>query len=314
MYMTASMCAATVGWNSLTLAKSEEKKDTIIFISKEENEIPSKAKIVLKSIEEDRGPLLQNGDINWACGCIEREVVGPCNVEFRKWRELIHLYPLEKDADFSSMDPEVRNDFNEIMEKYILCTLKYPVYYKSALLEEERLELETAQIRLMQEEKKKQEEKEANKRHFGKDEVVFLTEAENSIPSTVEIPSREIEEFRDPLLPNGEINWSCTCIEHEVMGPCNVQFRSFYQYMHDQKRNEAEIGDAENDLKTEENIQVQAKLHSLMLDFFQCAKANTVYYAKLFKELSSSEDKTEKDIDEKDATVKDTTDNDKTER
>jgi len=31
--------------------------------------------------------------------------------------------------------------------------------------------------------------------------------------------------FSERLLPNGDLNWSCRCIEKLVCSPCNVEFR-----------------------------------------------------------------------------------------
>ena len=72
------------------------------------------------------GPLLPNGDLNWACTCIEREVVGPCNVQFRKFRQFIHDHGTDLDYDDNE---ELQLEMFEVVKTFLDCNKKYPLYY-----------------------------------------------------------------------------------------------------------------------------------------------------------------------------------------
>lgn len=277
-----SAAAVTVAATAAGVSKSKktsDEKDEIVFLSKEENSVPSKAKIIMHEVVENRDPILPNGDINWGCLCIEKDIVGPCNIEFRKLREYMHVNNVK--YDFENFDEEKRIEFDKLFEDYIICTMDYPVYYEDSLLDEEKQEMKKAEELKKEEEKKKQQEKEANHRHFGKDEVVFLTKEENSIPSKAFIPKVAVEENRDPVLPNGEINWACTCIEKDVVGPCNIEFREFRKFVQENRNR--------ND---DEEISDEGRY--IIGSFLTCIRNSPVYYKGV---LSKDDDDNNDDDD-----------------
>ena len=96
--------------------------------------------------------------------------------------------------------------------------------------------------------------------------------------------------FSAPVFPNGDLNWSCTCIERDVIGPCNIEFRAFRQYIHDRRDNE------DPDEIPEE--QEMMKLHGLIRGFLTCTKKHPVYYGDLLKSMNKS-DETDSDFDKK---------------
>ncbi|KAG8181658.1 hypothetical protein JTE90_017016 [Oedothorax gibbosus] len=65
---------------------------------------------------------------------------------------------------------------------------------------------------------------------FGKDKVMFLTEADLKGPSSIVLP--EPEEPRGLMLPNGDINWGCPCLGNAAIGPCSVEFRESLSCFH----------------------------------------------------------------------------------
>ena len=109
------------------------------------------------------GPILPNGDINWACSCIERSVIGPCGPEFRAMRQFIHDIDYSKD----NLTEEKQKEFDNILEAYFLCTMDNPVYYKSEMLEEERAEYEEMEKMKKQREQTRLENWKRNFRRFG---------------------------------------------------------------------------------------------------------------------------------------------------
>ncbi|KAH3846729.1 hypothetical protein DPMN_089032 [Dreissena polymorpha] len=164
-------------------------------------------------------------------------------------------------------------DHPVLMEEYIACTMDHPVYYKHMLLPEELEDLGIDAHILEQASLKQELERQENTRAYGKDLVVFLTETENKIPSTVKIPKHtDLEEYRDPLFPDGTINWACGCIEKEVVGPCNVQFRAFRQFFHDSEG-----------YKDDMPIAKQKELEEIVTNFLECTKSHPVYYESLLK-------------------------------
>lgn len=64
----------------------------------------------------------------------------------------------------------------------------------------------------------------------GKDQVVFTTKEDQSIPSTVELPP--VEPQTGLLMPNGDINWNCPCLGGMATGPCGVEFREAFSCFH----------------------------------------------------------------------------------
>lgn len=280
-----SAAATVVGLKQGTNAKGW-LKDEIFYLSEEENQVPSRAKIFQKEVEENRGPILSNGDLNWGCRCIEREVIGPCNLEFRPLRQMIH------DCDYSreKMTDQEKERFDEVLENYILCTMEHPLYYRESLTEEEKKDLEEEERKENERKENEKRRKEANKRIKGKDTIVFLTRAENKIPSQAKIEQKQVTEYRSPVYPNGDLNWACTCIERDVIGPCNIEFRAFRQYIHDRKD-----GEDPDEMPEEEDL---LKLHGLIRNFLACTKKHPVYYGDLIKSVTKS-DETDSDFDKK---------------
>ncbi|XP_045163084.2 uncharacterized protein LOC123527583 [Mercenaria mercenaria] len=278
------LSAAAVTATATSLSKSKRKldgKDEILFMSKEDNAVPSTAKIVMQEIGENRDPVLSNGDLNWACACIERDVIGPCNVEFRNLREFMHVQNIKDDIE--AFDAEMKEKFDRLFEDFIICTMDHPVYYEDSMLDEEREEIKKKEEKEKELEERKRKEKEANRRHFGKDEVVFITKEENSKPSTVMIPKVQVEENRGPVLPNGEINWACTCIEKDVVGPCNIEFREFRAFVA-----------AHRNVK--DDTEIPEKGRTIIGNFIGCVRNNPVYYSSLLSK--DQDDDEENDIDE----------------
>lgn len=272
---TAVTAAAATGASVSRKVVDAGKGDQILFLSREDNAVPSKALIVQQEITENRDPILPDGSLNWACSCIEKDVVGPCNVEFRALRQFMHDKDIKEDLE--EFSPEVRQKFDRLFEAYILCTMDNPVYYKDMLLEEEKEDIERNERQKKEAEEKKKMEKEQNTKKFGKDTVVFLTMEENKQPSSVLIPKVQVEENRSPLLPNGDINWSCTCIEKDVVGPCNIEFRRFRQFVHDNRNRK-------------EDAQFSEKERNIIGDFIACIKQNPEYYASFFSKDDDDED------------------------
>ncbi|XP_060565233.1 uncharacterized protein LOC132724396 [Ruditapes philippinarum] len=265
------LSAAAVTATVTNADKSRRKKigkDEIFFLSKEDNAVPTKAKIIMQEIEENRDPVLKNGDVNWACACIEKDVIGPCNEEFRKVRQFIHVNDFNDDID--NLDAVLRGNFDNLLEDYIVCTMDHPVYYADTMLDEEKEQIRKNKEKEKEEEERRKKEREANHRKFGKDEVVFLTKEENSIPSKVMIPKVEVEENRLPVLPNGEINWGCTCIEKDVVGPCNLEFREFRSFVAKHRN-----------VKDDSDIPMIGR--EIITNFIACVRANPVFYSFLSK-------------------------------
>lgn len=67
-------------------------------------------------------------------------------------------------------------------------------------------------------------------RKEGKDEIIFATAADHSIPSTVKLP--EPEPSPGLILPSGEINWNCPCLGGMATGPCGLEFREAFSCFH----------------------------------------------------------------------------------
>merc|ERR1711915_567386 len=64
-----------------------------------------------------------------------------------------------------------------------------------------------------------------------KHKVVFLSEEEAKVPSTVQLGEAE-DGPPGLILPNGEINWNCPCLEGMAVGPCGVEFREAFSCFH----------------------------------------------------------------------------------
>ncbi|XP_052273196.1 uncharacterized protein LOC127873384 isoform X2 [Dreissena polymorpha] len=250
-------------------------KDRVVFLPKAVNDAPSKANLKMTFTDKENrdDPVLPTGELNWNCKCIERDVIGPCNTTYRPLAQLMHDHKIKDNLADGDLQTEVKVEFDRLMEEYIACTMDHPVYYKHMLLPEELEDLGIDAHILEQASLKQELERQENTRAYGKDLVVFLTETENKIPSTVKIPKHtDLEEYRDPLFPDGTINWACGCIEKEVVGPCNVQFRAFRQFFHDSEG-----------YKDDMPIAKQKELEEIVTNFLECTKSHPVYYESLLK-------------------------------
>jgi len=66
-----------------------------------------------------------------------------------------------------------------------------------------------------------------------KDKVLFLSEEDAKVPSTVILPEPSEEDGpHGPIFPNGEINWNCPCFGDMAVGPCGVEFRAAFECFH----------------------------------------------------------------------------------
>ena len=84
------------------------------------------------------------------------------------------------------------------------------------------------------------------------------------------------------MLPNGEINWACTCIERDVVGPCNVEFREFRAFVKENRN-----------LKDDSEIPVKGT--EIIANFITCVRANPMYYSLY---LSKDDDDDENNADD----------------
>uniref|UniRef100_A0A5S6QY94 CHCH domain-containing protein n=1 Tax=Trichuris muris TaxID=70415 RepID=A0A5S6QY94_TRIMR len=76
----------------------DSSKDKVIFVTKEQQEIPLRPDVAALSIsvdDDEPGPVLPNGDINWNCPCLGDMVAGPCGYEFRQAFGCFHLSKAE---------------------------------------------------------------------------------------------------------------------------------------------------------------------------------------------------------------------------
>ncbi|XP_022199842.1 mitochondrial intermembrane space import and assembly protein 40-B [Nilaparvata lugens] len=64
----------------------------------------------------------------------------------------------------------------------------------------------------------------------GKDVIIFATEEDHAIPSTVTLPDPEPQPGL--ILADGSINWNCPCLGGMATGPCGVQFREAFSCFH----------------------------------------------------------------------------------
>ncbi|WAR14590.1 hypothetical protein MAR_004695 [Mya arenaria] len=120
----------------------------------------------------------------------------------------------------------------------------------------------------------------------GKDTVFFISKEENKIPCKVVIPKGEdLEEFREPLNPDGTVNWACGCIERDVVGPCNSEFRVFRQLIHDTKG-----------YKDDMPMEKQMELHTIIKSYFDCMNEHPIYYAATLKRTTEGDDSEDVDV------------------
>ncbi|KRX49839.1 Mitochondrial intermembrane space import and assembly protein 40 [Trichinella britovi] len=104
---------------------TEEKcfgKDKVIFVTKEQQAVPLHPDVQALSIsldDDERGPVLANGEINWNCPCLGGMVAGPCGYDFRQAFGCFHK---------STADPrgsDCMEQFSQLNE----CLSKYPNLY-----------------------------------------------------------------------------------------------------------------------------------------------------------------------------------------
>ncbi|CAL9704425.1 unnamed protein product [Knipowitschia caucasica] len=99
-----------------------EGKDRIIFVTKEEHELPSNAELVADDPNdpyEEQGLILHNGDINWNCPCLGGMASGPCGSQFKEAFSCFH-YSKEEVKGSECID-----HFRNMQE----CLQKYPELY-----------------------------------------------------------------------------------------------------------------------------------------------------------------------------------------
>ncbi|XP_005094969.1 mitochondrial intermembrane space import and assembly protein 40-B [Aplysia californica] len=102
----------------------EEGKDQVIFASKDDMVLPSKAIINLEEDEEDQQPglILANGDINWDCPCLGGMATGPCGTEFRSAFSCFH---------YSQAEPKGSDCYDAFLTMQ-QCMGQYPELYPPA--------------------------------------------------------------------------------------------------------------------------------------------------------------------------------------
>lgn len=111
-------------------------------------------------------PILPDGSVNWACQCIEKEVIGPCNVQFRALREFMHVNKVKDDP--ADLPDHLLKEFDKVLEGYVTCTMDYPVYYMDSLLDEEIEDLEREKQELLAKEQRRQQDREQNTLKYGR--------------------------------------------------------------------------------------------------------------------------------------------------
>lgn len=63
-----------------------------------------------------------------------------------------------------------------------------------------------------------------------KDTVLFVSKEEHKGQSSVDLPKSEM--VPGLTLPNGDINWTCPCLDDMATGPCGVEFRDAFACFH----------------------------------------------------------------------------------
>ncbi len=94
-----------------------EGKDTIIFATKQNHEIPSK--VTLPEPERPPGVILPDGSINWNCPCLGGMATGPCGLEFREAFSCFH---------YSKTNPK-GSDCLDSFSRMQDCMKRYPILY-----------------------------------------------------------------------------------------------------------------------------------------------------------------------------------------
>ncbi|XP_051997447.1 coiled-coil-helix-coiled-coil-helix domain containing 4b [Xyrauchen texanus] len=124
-------------------ALNKKGKDQVIFVTKEEHEIPSTIKLIKDDANEDheeKGLILSSGEINWDCPCLGGMASGPCGERFKAAITCFHfsqeevkgsdcleqfmsmqeclrqhpeLYPDEKEPDPHTANPEPNSQLKD---------------------------------------------------------------------------------------------------------------------------------------------------------------------------------------------------------
>ncbi|XP_068171992.1 mitochondrial intermembrane space import and assembly protein 40-B-like [Antennarius striatus] len=100
----------------------QEGKDRIIFVTKEDHEMPSSAELIEENTVdpyEDQGLILPNGEINWNCPCLGGMASGPCGTEFKDAFSCFHYSKEEMKGS------ECLEQFRAMQE----CMQRYPELY-----------------------------------------------------------------------------------------------------------------------------------------------------------------------------------------
>lgn len=69
-------------------------------------------------------------------------------------------------------------------------------------------------------------------REEGKDKLIFVTEEDHAIPSSVTLEEDDEEGLEGLIKANGEINWDCPCLQGMAYGPCGEQFKAAFSCFH----------------------------------------------------------------------------------
>lgn len=95
-------------------------KDKVVFLTKEDS-IKNDSKIELQDMPDDynRGLIMPNGDINFACPCLGGMASGPCGFEFRDAFSCFH---------YSSAEVKGSDCVDKFIEMQS-CMTKYPNLY-----------------------------------------------------------------------------------------------------------------------------------------------------------------------------------------
>ncbi|KAG5888326.1 hypothetical protein JTB14_014559 [Gonioctena quinquepunctata] len=107
--------------------RGPNKKDIVIFATKDDHQIPSKVK--LPEPDPQPGLILPNGDINWNCPCLGGMATGPCGVEFRNAFSCFH---------YSEGEPK-GSDCYDLFKSMQNCMQRYPTLYNKDLADDDDL-------------------------------------------------------------------------------------------------------------------------------------------------------------------------------
>ncbi|CDW53026.1 CHCH domain containing protein [Trichuris trichiura] len=102
----------------------DSSKDKIIFVTKEQQQIPLRPDVAALSIsvtDDESGPVLPNGEINWNCPCLGDMVAGPCGYEFRQAFGCFHR---------SKADPRGSDCVEHFLNLHE-CVARYPGLFSS---------------------------------------------------------------------------------------------------------------------------------------------------------------------------------------